>query len=112
MYFLILLATLGSLAPLFDQYQSLVWYEAVKALFTQSDLTTFLALIGGLLLSVTLLTALDFIISHVTSKTLDLIPEGESAVSFLAEKSEALSEVQDQAEMQYLLSLLKKAQQR
>lgn len=99
---IIILGTVGSLSNRLEQFHG-PWYIALVNIFTDSDLLTFISLIGGTAYTAGLLAGLHFIIHLTYSQYVFIMPD--QAEDFLAEYGD-YSEAQDQAEILYLQSII------
>ncbi len=102
---IIVLGTAGSLQE--EIAVSGTWRTAIVSLFWESDMLTFISLIGGLFLTAGLLFGLRFIVDFEWQRFKSILPEGES---FFMQSGE-LSPAAEQAEKEYLLFKIRQKQQ-
>lgn len=105
-WLIILLGTAGSLKDELSNASG-AWHTAISHIILDSDLITFLSLLGGVSLTAGLLAGLHFSVGLAFNQWQKLIPE--SGADFLAGSADYSAE-QDEAERQFLLSLLQKSQ--
>lgn len=102
---IVLLGTVGSLKGKLAIEGA--WHSAIVHLLVDSDLPTFLSLIGGLTLTAGLLFGLRFLVDYQWQTYRKLLPEGASFFGLSGESSESA----DLAEMEYLLNRIRQKQQ-
>jgi hypothetical protein len=106
---IVLLGTVGALQSEIVAFDGVAWHVAVSRLLTQSDLPTFLNLLGGMLLTVALLSSQHFVSMLTYDRYIQLMPEGEA--DFLAGYADYSAEM-DRAECLYLMQMIRRAENR
>lgn len=106
-WLIISLGTVGTLETELLSFNG-VWYRALYNIAATADLVTFLALIGGCMLTAGLLAAMHFLVTFTHGKYVTLLPD---AADFF-DAGAVASDAADRAEMDYLKAQIARARAR